>query len=48
MSTTDAISKQRNRNWAWFWLAYTGFLFIDPICACRLPWHLRRLYTGER
>jgi two-component system sensor histidine kinase DesK len=31
MSTTDAISKQRNRNWAWFWLAYTGFLFIDPI-----------------
>jgi len=31
MSNTDAISKQRNRNWAWFWLAYTGFLFIDPI-----------------
>jgi two-component system sensor histidine kinase DesK len=31
MPTTDAMSKQRSRNWAWFWLAYTGFLFIDPI-----------------
>jgi len=31
MSNTDAFTKQRNRNWAWFWLAYTGFLFIDPI-----------------
>jgi len=31
MSHDDAISKQRARNWAWIWLAYTGFLFIDPI-----------------
>jgi two-component system sensor histidine kinase DesK len=31
MSSSDPISKQRERNWAWIWLAYTGFLFIDPI-----------------
>jgi two-component system sensor histidine kinase DesK len=31
MYTKDAISKQRARNWAWIWLAYTGFLFINPI-----------------
>ncbi len=23
--------KPRARNWAWLWLAYTGFLFLDPI-----------------
>jgi two-component system sensor histidine kinase DesK len=27
---TDAISKQRERKWAWIWIAYTGFLFIQP------------------
>ena len=31
MMDTDTISKQRERHWAWVWLAYTGFLFIDPI-----------------
>jgi two-component system sensor histidine kinase DesK len=24
-------SKQNVRKWAWIWLAYTGFLFVDPI-----------------
>jgi two-component system sensor histidine kinase DesK len=28
---TDTITQQRQRNWAWIWLAYTGFIFIDPI-----------------
>jgi two-component system sensor histidine kinase DesK len=23
--------QKRQRNWAWIWLCYTGFLFIDPI-----------------
>jgi two-component system sensor histidine kinase DesK len=31
MISTDTNSKLRERNWAWLWLAYTGFLFIDPI-----------------
>jgi two-component system sensor histidine kinase DesK len=31
MNSTDPISKLRQHNWAWIWLAYTGFLFIDPI-----------------
>ncbi|NYF92015.1 sensor histidine kinase [Tunturiibacter empetritectus] len=31
MSTTDTTSKRHTRNWAWLWLAYVGFLFIDPI-----------------
>lgn len=31
MSSSDPISNLRQRNWAWIWLAYTGFLFIDPI-----------------
>ncbi|WP_263368695.1 sensor histidine kinase [Edaphobacter bradus] len=31
MSGTIPISTQRWRNWTWIWLAYTGFLFIDPI-----------------
>jgi two-component system sensor histidine kinase DesK len=31
MLNIDTISKKRERNWAWLWLAYTGFLFIDPI-----------------
>jgi two-component system sensor histidine kinase DesK len=28
---TNSITQQRQRNWAWIWLAYTGFIFIDPI-----------------
>jgi len=24
-------TSQKTRNWAWIWLAYTGFLFLDPI-----------------
>jgi two-component system, NarL family, sensor histidine kinase DesK len=31
MSSPDTNSKLRHRNWAWIWLAYTGFLFIQPI-----------------
>jgi two-component system sensor histidine kinase DesK len=31
MTGTDNITKQREKNWAWVWLAYTGFLFIQPI-----------------
>ncbi len=31
MIPDDAISKRHTRNWAWLWLAYVGFLFIDPI-----------------
>jgi two-component system sensor histidine kinase DesK len=27
----DTISNTRPRNWAWIWLAYTGFLFLSPI-----------------
>jgi two-component system sensor histidine kinase DesK len=28
---TGTNSKQNVRNWAWLWLAYTGFLFVEPI-----------------
>jgi two-component system sensor histidine kinase DesK len=31
MLNIETISKKSERNWAWLWLAYTGFLFIDPI-----------------
>lgn len=34
MHSADTIAiakKQEGRNWAWIWLGYTGFLFIDPI-----------------
>src|ERR1700678_986887 len=31
MNGLDSISKKRNQKWAWLWLAYSGFLFIDPI-----------------
>jgi len=31
MFTTEKIAAQRKRNWAWIWLGYTGFLFIQPI-----------------
>jgi two-component system sensor histidine kinase DesK len=31
MSTNEAVATQRKRNWAWIWLGYTGFLFIQPI-----------------
>jgi two-component system sensor histidine kinase DesK len=31
MFSVDNISKQRKRNWAWLWLSYTGFIFIDPL-----------------
>lgn len=31
MPTIHPISKKRERNWAWIWLAYSGFIFIDPI-----------------
>ena len=32
MSNADPISgSARNPNWAWIWLAYTGFLFLAPL-----------------
>ncbi len=31
MNGSDTISKKRNQKWAWIWIAYSGFLFIDPI-----------------
>jgi len=32
-----SATQQRERNWAYIWLAYTGFLFIDPILDPSLP-----------
>ncbi|HSY68186.1 MAG TPA: hypothetical protein VK813_06080, partial [Edaphobacter sp.] len=31
MSTTDTIPKKPRSGFAYIWLAYVGFLFIDPI-----------------
>jgi two-component system, NarL family, sensor histidine kinase DesK len=31
MTDTDTNSKQGRNKWAWIWLAYSGFLFINPI-----------------
>jgi two-component system, NarL family, sensor histidine kinase DesK len=31
MTGNDNISSARENKWPWIWLAYTGFLFIDPI-----------------
>jgi two-component system, NarL family, sensor histidine kinase DesK len=31
MATAVNNSKQRQNRWAWVWLAYTGFLFIQPL-----------------
>lgn len=31
MPSLDTIPKLRQRNWAWIWLSYTGFLFIQPL-----------------
>ncbi|MBB5318650.1 sensor histidine kinase [Tunturibacter empetritectus] len=31
MKSPDVISKKHERNMAWLWLAYSSFLFIDPI-----------------
>jgi len=31
MDTPEINSSKREQNWAWLWLAYTGFLFINPI-----------------
>jgi two-component system sensor histidine kinase DesK len=31
MFSTGTNSKQPTRKWAWVWLAYTGFLFVEPI-----------------
>src|SRR5580704_3413138 len=31
MRGTDIIPKKRRNGWAYIWLAYVGFLFIDPI-----------------
>lgn len=31
MSTTGPNSQRRQNRWAWMWLAYTGFLLIQPL-----------------
>lgn len=31
MSNAPNPQQPRQRNWAWLWLSYTGFLFLDPI-----------------
>lgn len=31
MATEDTKDERRRRNWAWIWLGYTGFLFIQPL-----------------
>jgi two-component system, NarL family, sensor histidine kinase DesK len=31
MTSKDIIATARETKWPWIWLAYTGFLFIDPI-----------------
>ena len=31
MTGNDNISNKQENKWPWIWLAYTGFLFIDPI-----------------
>ncbi|MHB1839657.1 MAG: sensor histidine kinase [Acidobacteriaceae bacterium] len=31
MSTIDLNSQRQQSRWAWMWLAYTGFLFIQPL-----------------
>jgi two-component system sensor histidine kinase DesK len=33
MSTVACNSEQRKSRWAWMWLAYTGFLLIQPLLA---------------
>ena len=39
MPTANEISARRKRNWAWIWIGYTGFLFIQPIMEpSRLLW----------
>jgi two-component system sensor histidine kinase DesK len=30
MPTTELILKKRDRNWAWVWVAYSAFVFIQP------------------
>jgi two-component system sensor histidine kinase DesK len=41
MSASNSISKKNQRQWAWVWLAYSGFFFIDPIFdPSRLLWGL--------
>jgi two-component system sensor histidine kinase DesK len=31
MKSPDIVLKKRNQRWAWLWLSYSGFLFINPI-----------------
>jgi two-component system sensor histidine kinase DesK len=37
MNAVNANSKLCQGKWAWIWIAYTGFLFIDPIMEPSLP-----------
>jgi two-component system sensor histidine kinase DesK len=30
MPTSELISKKRDRNWAWVWVVYSAFIFIQP------------------
>jgi two-component system, NarL family, sensor histidine kinase DesK len=31
MKSPDIMAKKRNQRWAWLWLSYSGFLFINPL-----------------
>jgi two-component system, NarL family, sensor histidine kinase DesK len=31
MTANESISKKNSNQWAWVWLAYSGFVFFDPI-----------------
>ena len=31
MSANESTSQLRQNRWAWMWLAYTGFLLIEPL-----------------
>ena len=31
MNGVDTLTKMQQRRWGWLWLAYVGFLFIDPL-----------------
>lgn len=37
MTVTAKNSSQGPSKWAWIWIAYTGFLFIDPLLQPSLP-----------
>ncbi|WP_433975304.1 sensor histidine kinase [Tunturiibacter lichenicola] len=41
MKSVDIVLKKNDQRWAWLWIAYSGFLFINPILEPR-----RNLWLG--